>query len=144
MEQDQLNINVVRKVAIVFEKLNSLAIKMRDKINSGRFESWMRKNLQTVEDNKAKYVTNVKNIVCSNSTTDIKFFSKSVKQCYLLKYRDESSPDESLFKELDFLRQNFEKLYGEIDGFVLNYKRNVLEERKSISSDTSTLTKEES
>ena len=104
----------------------------------------MNKNLPTVENNLAKYVANVQKIVWSASTTNVKFFGKSVRQCYLLKYRDESSPDESLFKELDFLRQNFEKLHGEIDGFVLNYKRNVLEERKSISSDTSTLTKEES
>ena len=62
MEQDQLN-DAVRKVAIVFEKLNSLAMNIEKKKNSYKLGPWMNKNLPTVENNLAKYVANVQKIV---------------------------------------------------------------------------------
>ena len=116
------------------EMLEKLAKNMKKKENSNKLGRWINKNKETVGANIAKYVADVQKIICSTSITGIKFFSKSVKECYLLQHRNESSPDESLFKELDSLLEEFKKVHRAIHDLVIRYKFYDQEECKSTSS----------
>ena len=143
MEQDQLNNDVVEKVRVAFRKLNALANKIEEKKTANKLDSWMCKNLEAVENNISKYVTNVKKIVCSTATSRKKFFGKSVKKVYLLQYQNSDISDERLFNELEYLLIRFEEVHKKIEESIEDYNEKYPDGYIS-NSDASTLQREES